>query len=249
MIEFEGVRIEDPRGGLVVGDVNFRVERAHAVVVEAAVGGGSSRIFHALLAETPVAAGTVTLFGHKVSRLRASALAAMRRRLGLVPQSVTLVDDEPVTVSVALPLLLVGAPRRTAELRALELLGTLSLAEKSSSRVADLSWQERQRVALARALVHEPAVILADQPTSLQDDAGAQLVLRALAQAVDAGACCLLLSRDPRVGAFARAHTWPRHELRDGAFLPAVDHAAVPNVVPFPVSARTAKAARAAKAG
>jgi hypothetical protein len=83
-----------------------------------------------------------------------------------------------------------------------------------------MAWSSRQRVAVARALVRDPVVIVADQPTSLQDETGTALVCDALAAAAAGGAAVLVLARDPLVHAEVVRRGWRGLILENGYLLP-----------------------------
>jgi ABC-type ATPase involved in cell division len=265
VIELVDVRVDHPRGGppLVTG-ANLTVTGGEVVLIVGAAGVGTSRLVAALLGEHDVAAGRVDVLGRDVGKLRRSSLRLMRRRVGIVPQDLLLIDDRSAQLNVVLPLEIDGVPRGASMGRAAEILARLGLAEEVGVPVAKLSASARQRVAVARALIRDPELVIADHPTSFQDAAGAELVCNALADAASRGAACLLLGRDPALRGIAEGRGWRQLGLMRGALQPlaeiqldgkliddilvaiesagtAVAHEpeAIPNVVPFPISART----------
>jgi cell division transport system ATP-binding protein len=251
MIELVGVRVEHPRGGApLLAAADLRVARGEVVLVVGASGAGASRLCGALIGDHPVATGRVELMGRDLRRLRRASLLRLRRRLGIVPQDLRLLDDATVLGNVMLPLEIDHTPRRAAALRAAETLGRMGLAAELDVPAEALSMAERQRVALARALVREPAIVIADQPTSHQDPERALLIARVLDEQAGAGASVLVASRDPALWDAAGELGWRTLVLRDGRLLevpvtaeqPVVEtdvlDSAPLNVVPFPVAAR-----------
>jgi putative ABC transport system ATP-binding protein len=105
-----------------------------------------------------------------------------RRRLGIVFQFFNLLPALTVAENVELPLLFAGARRRQMRDRALAMLDLVGLAPRAGHRPHQLSGGEMQRAAIARALVHEPALLLADEPTGNLDTANADRVMEALAK-------------------------------------------------------------------
>ncbi|HEY8899832.1 MAG TPA: ABC transporter ATP-binding protein [Chthoniobacterales bacterium] len=105
-----------------------------------------------------------------------------RRRLGIVFQFFNLLPALTVAENVELPLLFAGARRRQMRDRALAMLDLVGLAPRAGHRPHQLSGGEMQRAAIARALVHEPALLLADEPTGNLDSANADRVMEALAK-------------------------------------------------------------------
>jgi len=254
MIELLGVRLDHPRGTTaapLVADANLKVGRGEVVVIVGSASAGTSRIVAATLGELAVSGGRIELMGRDVSRLRRSSLRLLRRRIGIVPQELCLVEDRSAQVNVALPLEIDGHPRSTTIVRAQEILTRLDLSSEASLPVDCLSGAERQRVAVARALVRKPELVIADHPTSAQDPAGAELVCTTFAELAEAGAAVLVLGRDPALLAMAERLQWRQHHLIDGKLLEVVrstvDEEVIVdiesgscNVVPFPLSARTA---------
>lgn len=265
MIELVDVRLDHPRGGEpLVSEANLKVARGEVVLIVGAAGVGTSRLVAAALGEVPASAGRIEVMGRDLTKLRRSSLRLLRRRVGIVPQDLCLLDDRSAQLNVALPLEIDGIPRSITIVRANEVLAQLGLASEASLPVDCLSGAERQRVAVARALVRTPEIILADHPTSLQDAEGAELVCTALAAASEKGAAVIVLGRDPALRSIAERYQWRQLALLDGklralaelnlagsaieelligiesAPTPLHPDEDIPNVVPFPLSARTA---------
>jgi ABC-type ATPase involved in cell division len=266
-IELVDVRLDHPRGGPpLVNGANLAVAGGEVVVIAGAAGVGTSRLVAAALGELAVSAGHIDVLGRNVGRLRRSSLRLLRRRVGIVPQDLCLLEDRSAQLNVVLPLEIDGIPRSISTQRAADVLALLSLSSEASLPVDCLPASARQRVAVARALVRDPDIVLADHPTSSQDAAGAELVCAALAKAAQRGAACLVLSRDPALFAIAEARGWRKFRLAAGVLEPVVtfadvavpvepsepvakpvevdadDEAAVANVLPFPITGRVAGA-------
>ncbi len=268
MIELAAVRIDHPRGGAPLLDgASLRVDRGEVVLLGAGASAGSSRLCGTIVGDHVASSGRVELFGRDLRRLRRSSLLRLRRRIGIVPQDLRLLDDATALANVLLPLDIDHVPRRDASVRAVEALGRLGLAAELEVRVDELSMAERQRVAIARALVRAPALIVADEPTCHQDAEQARGIAAAIAELAADGACVLIASRDPALWAAAVRHRWRTLALREARIVEAsapltldpardssseivleadvVDSApvdaddAIPNVLPFPITARS----------
>lgn len=265
MIELHAVRLDHPRGGQpLVSDGNLKVARGEIALVVGAAGVGTSRMVAAALGECATSAGRIEVLGHNVAKLRRSSLRLLRRKVGIVPQDLCLLEDRSAQVNVALPLEIDGVPRSVSICRAIEILTKLGLEEEASLPIDCLSIAARQRVAVARALVRDPELVIADHPTMWQDAAGAELVCAALADAATAGTAVLVFGRDHALRTIAERRTWRQLALVEGALKPlgevlldgrSIDELllgmesvpaprpqpeSVPNVLPFPLSARTA---------
>lgn len=268
MIELAGVRLERPRAAasLLTG-VDLHVGRGEVVLVSGGAGAGTSTLIAALYGDMTPAEGRVTLFGRDLGRLRRSSLLALRRRLGVVPQDLQLLPECSALANVILPLEIDHVPRKDAEARALAALDRVGLADDAQVPIAHLGMAARQRVAVARALVRAPAVIVADQPTAHQDADGAERIASALAEAAAAGAAVLITARDAHLLAAAGRRSWRQLMIHGGRLIdvtdvvsfdaeidleaghhelvlettdaPAALDDAVPNVIVFPLSARS----------
>lgn len=264
MIELVDVGIDHPRGGApLVAGANLRVVRGEVALIVGAAGVGTSRLVAATLGEAPLSQGRLEILGRDVSKLRRSSLRLLRRRIGIVPQDLCLLEDRSAQLNVVLPLEIDGVPRSISVVRAAEILTLLDLEAEASLPVDCLPASARQRVAVARALVREPDLIVADHPTSAQDAMGADLVCTSIQAAAVRGAACIVLGRDPQLRQLAALYGWRQLGLVNGRLVPleeieldgrtidevllgiesapaAAAPATPPNVVPFPLAARSA---------
>jgi cell division transport system ATP-binding protein len=223
-IELVGVRLDHPRGGApLVDEANLRVTGGERALIVGAAGVGTSRLVASVLGEVAASAGRIEVLGHDVGRLRRSSLRTLRRRVGIVPQDLCLLEDRSAQLNVVLPLEIDGIPRVISTARAAHVLALLGLEAEAALPVDQLSMAARQRVAVARALIREPELVIADHPTSAQDAEGAELVMAALADAVQRGAACLVLGRDPALRAIAERDQWRQLALVHGALRPLAE--------------------------
>jgi ABC-type lipoprotein export system ATPase subunit len=157
-------------------------------------------------------AGEVLIDGRATSALSESELTALRRRrVGFVFQFFQLLPTLSVVENVELPLLLAGAPQARDAAR--DRLRWVGLDEKAASMPYQLSGGQMQRVAIARALVHEPDLLLADEPTGNLDTASGEQVLALLRESASRfGATVLVATHSAEAAAIAST----RVHLRDG---------------------------------
>jgi phosphoribosylformylglycinamidine (FGAM) synthase-like amidotransferase family enzyme len=127
-----------------------------------------------------------------------------RSHLGFVFQQYNLLQALTAAENAAIPLLAAGIRRREAVDRAAALLDRLGLGSKTGSYPRQLSGGQQQRVALARALVHEPRLIICDEPTAALDHATGEAVMELLASAaVHPDRAVIVVTHDSRVFHFA----------------------------------------------
>jgi len=187
-----------------VDGVDLVVEAGETVSVMGPSGCGKSTLLHLLGGLERPDAGELYLGGERVDGLSETAWAVRRRsRLGFVFQAFHLVDELTSVENVELPALLLGASRRDARRRAMELLERLGVAARAGHLPDRLSGGERQRVAVARALINRPLLVLADEPTGNLDSRATGDLLGLFAELREARQALLVVTHDARVASTA----------------------------------------------
>ena len=159
----------------VLRSVDLEVRRGEFVAIVGASGAGKSTLLHLLGALDQPSSGDVWLDGSRYADLDAAATAELRnRKVGFVFQFHHLLREFSALENVMMPLLIGGVEPRHARSRAEEVLSEVGLAGRMTHRPAELSGGEQQRCAVARALVHDPSVVLADEPSGNLDHANSE---------------------------------------------------------------------------
>lgn len=157
-------------------------------------GVGKSTLLNILAGLERPDAGSVLLLGKDVHALaEPERLALRRRQVGFVFQAFHLLPHLSAVQNVMVPCLLAGIAVDEASDMALQWLSRLGLAARAQAMPSALSGGEQQRVAVARALVHQPAIVFADEPTGNLDPVTAQQVLDALTGACRQAEATLLM--------------------------------------------------------
>jgi putative ABC transport system ATP-binding protein len=162
----------------VLEGASLTIDRGQFVVVIGRSGSGKSTLLRLIGGlETPDR-GTIHFFGRDIGALSETERALLRRSsLGFVFQFFNLVPTLTVAENVELPLALNGVARAAARRRSLDLLAEIGVGNCADRLPEEISGGEQQRVAIARAVIHEPKVVLADEPTGNLDIESAELVL------------------------------------------------------------------------
>ncbi|MBK7059260.1 MAG: ABC transporter ATP-binding protein [Rubrivivax sp.] len=178
---------------VVFHDVSLTLQRGDFVALLGESGVGKSTLLNCIAGLDQADSGHLIVAGQDLADASDDDRARLRRQhLGFVFQAFHVLPHLSVAENVALPLLLLGRPDPA---RVAEVLDAVGLAGLGARQPAQLSGGQLQRVAIARAVVHQPGLILADEPTGNLDPDTAERVLDLLRRQVhEAGAACLLVT-------------------------------------------------------
>ena len=199
------------------------IEAGAFVCVSGPSGSGKSTLLNLMGAMDQPTAGEVLIGNVATSGMSPRQRALLRRdRIGFVFQAHNLISVLSAAENVEYPLILKGvqaAERRRLVANALAAVGIAELRER---RPAEMSGGQRQRVAVARAIVHDPLLVLADEPTASLDSATGRALMAMLADLNrETGMTFVFSSHDPEVIGCARR----RIVLRDGRIVEVTDRA------------------------
>lgn len=192
-------RVEALRG------IDLDIEMGKLLMIVGPSGSGKTTLISIIAAILTQDEGECLLFDENVNQMKNGEKTTYRgKNIGFVFQAFNLVPTLTSAENVAVPLVLSGTPWQQAEARAAELLGKLGIAEKAHTPPIELSGGQQQRVAIARSIIHEPKLIVCDEPTAYLDHETGQKVLELLkTTALNENRALIVVTHDARIFPFA----------------------------------------------
>ncbi len=181
---------------VVLENVSFKIEKGEFVCVVGRSGAGKTTLFKILLGEEKPTSGAVLFDGKDVHKVSPREACKIRRRIGMVFQDYKLLQSKTVYENIAYAMEVTGATDQEVEKYVPEILETVGLVEQAFHFPHQISEGEKQRTAIARALIHEPDVILADEPTGDLDPYNKKDILELLTGLNQSGATVVLATHD-----------------------------------------------------
>ena len=169
MIQFSHVYKTYPGPVHALKNVELKVEKGEFVFLTGPSGAGKTTLFRMMSAFDKITSGNIHVAGFDLKNITDAQIPFFRRRIGVVFQDFRLLKNKTLLENVCLPLLVRGEKSIVAEKKAYDYLEQVGLAEKAHQLPEFVSGGEQQRTAIARALVHQPGVLIADEPTGNLD--------------------------------------------------------------------------------
>jgi putative ABC transport system ATP-binding protein len=189
----------------VLRSLDLRIQMGQLAMLVGPSGCGKTTLISVIAGLLDPTDGTVEVLGERPGEFAAQDQILFRREnLGFVFQQFNLLPALTAAENVAVPLFVAGWNRREAVEKAAHLLSTLGMGDRSHVLPAQLSGGQQQRVAIARALIHEPRLMLCDEPTSTLDAKSGMKVMELLCEAaVRPERAVIVVTHDSRVLEFA----------------------------------------------
>ncbi len=181
----------------VLQDVNMTVRAGEIVALWGSSGSGKSTLLHLLGGLDMPDGGTMTVCGLNPAK-ESDRLRLRREHLGFVFQLHNLIADLTVSENLAVPALASNRPASETTARIKVLTDRVGLGHRLGHRIQDLSGGERQRVAICRALMHNPHLLLADEPTGSLDEQTGDTVFALLKELAERDRIAVVLATHER---------------------------------------------------
>ncbi len=188
-----------PNGNLALRDVDLVIPEGDFVFLVGPSGAGKSTIIKLLIRDEVATRGQVVLDGQDLARLPRRQVPKMRRKIGIIFQDFKLLPSKTVWENVAFALEVTGTPRRKIRPAVDRVLALVGLSAQSQQTPAQLSGGEQQRTAIARALVHDPRLIIADEPTGNLDPLISWEILQLLLRINELGVTVMMATHNAEV--------------------------------------------------
>ncbi len=169
MIEFSHVYKTYPGPVHALKNIDLSIEKGEFVFLTGPSGSGKTTLFKMMSAFDKVTSGMIQVAGYDLSGLGESEVPFFRRKIGVVFQDFKLLKNRNLFENVAMPLQVRGDRPQQIQTRVSDILEQVGLSHKAYQLPEFVSGGEQQRTAIARALIHQPGVLIADEPTGNLD--------------------------------------------------------------------------------
>jgi putative ABC transport system ATP-binding protein len=202
-LQVRDLTVEFDSGGYKVRPLDglcFDAQDGELVVILGPSGCGKTTLLSCLAGLLSATSGSIQFRGTEVTELAGAAVGEYRRStVGVVFQAFNLIASLTAKGNVMAPMRLAKVPRQKAAARADELLAEVGLTERAGHRPGKMSGGQQQRVAIARALVHNPPLVLADEPTAHLDHIQVEGILVLIRKLAAPGRLVLVSTHDDRI--------------------------------------------------
>jgi cell division transport system ATP-binding protein len=201
-----------------VRDVSLNIDKGDLCFITGPSGAGKTTVLKLMFGLEQPSRGTISIYNRNLNALDSSSIQAIRRHTGFVFQDFRLVDDWTVYHNAAIILEVLGKPAVYVRSRVWRMLKWVGLQHKVYEKAKDLSGGERQRLALVRAIIHDPDILLADEPVGSLDEPMARYMMNVFFKLNRKGTTIIIAShRDDPLMDYAKVVHMDRGSIISGA--------------------------------
>ncbi len=213
MIEFSHVYKTYPGPVHALRNVDLKINQGEFVFLTGPSGAGKSTLFKVMSAFDVCTSGQIAVAGYNLNEMKAKELPYFRRQIGMVFQDFKLLSERTVAENVGLSLWVRNEKSSFIEKKVSEVLDQVSLSHRADHYPEMLSGGEQQRAAIARALIHQPSLLIADEPTGNLDPKMSEEIMDLLEHVCLQGTTIFVATHDHSMVERRKKKTL---EIRDG---------------------------------
>lgn len=180
-------------------DVNFSISDGEFVTLVGPSGAGKSTLIRLLICEEKPTSGRILIAGRDITTLRIKEMPFFRRRIGVIFQDYKLLPKKTVYENVAFALEVASVSDKDIRPRVEDMIDLVGLTSRTDALSEELSGGEKQRVTIARASIHNPKLLIADEPTGNLDPVATWEIIELLFKINKQGTIVLLATHDREV--------------------------------------------------
>lgn len=199
IIDFENVTMEYTHSVVAVDHVSFKIGLGEFVSLVGPSGAGKSTLIRMLTREELPTSGRIYVAGRDITTLKTRELPYFRRKVGIIFQDFKLLPKKTVFENIAFALEVAGVSNEEINDRVSKMIEIVGLTKRAKALSEELSGGEKQRVSIARALIHQPKILIADEPTGNLDPVTTWEIIELLFKINRQGTIVLLATHDKEV--------------------------------------------------
>lgn len=199
VIQFEKITKIYGKDIAAIKEVSFSISDGEFVTLVGPSGAGKSTLIRLLICEEKPTSGRILVAGRDITTLKTKELPYFRRRVGVIFQDYKLLSKKTVFENIAFALEVSGVADNDIKSRVEEMIELVGLSARTQALSEELSGGEKQRVSIARALVHNPKLLIADEPTGNLDPVATWEIIELLFKINKQGTIVLLATHDREV--------------------------------------------------
>lgn len=199
VIEFDNVSREYAGPVRALSQVSFKINYGEFVSLVGPSGAGKSTLIKLLTCAEKATAGKIIVAGRDIAKLLPKEIPVYRRKVGIVFQDFKILPKKTVYENIAFALEVADATSEEIAARVPKIIDMVGLSSRAKAFSEELSGGEKQRVAIARALVHNPRLIIADEPTGNLDPVASWEIIELLFKINKQGTIVILATHDKEI--------------------------------------------------